>query len=71
MDTRKRGSSNPLSWVLIAIATVALVGGIVYDVAREGEDPSLMGLYLAAIAMGLLGMMLGLREKGGSGGDGG
>ena len=51
-----------LPWALLACAVAILVGGLVYDGIREGEDPNLAPLYIVGVALGLIAMVLGLRE---------
>jgi hypothetical protein len=67
MDGRTR-AIQVLSWVLLAIAVVAVVGGVIYDGLRDGEDPDLSGLYFGSVAVGMVAMMLGSEVKRRSGG---
>lgn len=68
MDGRTR-AIQVLSWVLLAVAVVAIVGGLIYDGLRDGEDPNLSGLYFGSVALAMAAMMLGYEVKRRSGGE--
>jgi hypothetical protein len=52
-----------VSRALLIIALAILVGGLIYDSTREGDDPDLASLYIVAVVVGLVAMMLGLRAR--------
>ena len=62
MDGRTR-KIQILSWVLMAVAVVAAIGGLIYDGLRDGEDPNLSGLYFAAAAAAMIGAMLSYQAR--------
>ena len=52
-----------LSWILIAAAVALLVGGLIYDGTKSGEDPNLAPLYLVGVVLALLATALGALHK--------
>ena len=63
MSDRRRLLST-LSFLLPAVTVAILVGGLIYDGTKEGEDPDLSWLYAIGVAAGLLAMVLGFQARG-------
>jgi hypothetical protein len=63
MSDRRRLLST-LSFVLLGVTVVILVGGLIYDGTKDGEDPNLSWLYAIGVAAGLLAMVLGYQARG-------
>lgn len=53
-----------VSWVLLGIGVIMLVGGLIYDSRNDGSDEvNLTGLYFGATAVCLLAVIAGQRAK--------
>ena len=52
-----------LSWVLLAAAAAILVGGLVVDATTSGESPNLAPVYVVAVALALVAMAVGMRQR--------
>jgi hypothetical protein len=55
-----------LSWILIAGAVAIIVGGLIYDGTKAGEDPNLAPLYMVGVVLALLAVGLGTLHRRGS-----
>ena len=60
-------SMRILSWILVGGAVAILVGGLIYDGTKAGEEPNLAPLYVVAVVLGGLAAGLGGLHKRGSG----
>ena len=59
-------SMRTVSWILLAGALAIIVGGLIYDGTKEGEDPNLAPLYMVGVVLALLAAALGGLHRRGS-----
>ncbi len=65
----RRQALQVLGWGLLVGAVAIMVGGLIYDGSRSGEEPNLSGLYAVAVVMALAAMALNyqVRRRSGTG----